>query len=153
MYFVLSTTKAQSAISLSVSPPIFELMIQPGKEVKQTYSITNNGGDTVLTPKIVYFTPADEAGNIDLSEDLSPSWVKYNPDPISLKNGIKTDFNVIFSPPKDTEEIDHFLTLVFESKEPVDLLNQNSKIRSNSCLAFRRSGDGVSRFTQGAGYA
>lgn len=114
------------AISLSVSPPLFEIMIKPGKEVKQTYTVTNNGGDTVLTPKIVYFTPADEAGNIDLTEDIAPDWVKYSKDPIILKNGIKIDYNVIISPPKDAEEIDHFLTLVFEGKEPVDILNQNS---------------------------
>ena len=123
--FLINKVMAQ-AISLSISPPLFELVIQPAKEVKQTYSITNNGGDTVLTPKIVYFETSDEAGNINLTEDIAPSWVKYNSDPISLKNGIKNDFNVIFSPPKDTEEIDHFLTLVFESKEPTDILNQNS---------------------------
>ena len=143
--FAYSEVMAQ-AISLSITPPLFELMIQPGKEVKQTYSITNNGGDTVLTPKIVYFAPADEAGNVELTDFESPDWVKYSKDQISIKNGIKTDFNVIFSPPKDTEEIDHFLTLVFESKEPVDLLNQNStsftsQIGTNILLTISKDGN------------
>lgn len=134
------------AISLSITPPLLELTIQPGKEVKQTYSITNNGGDTVLTPKIVYFTSADESGNIDLSEDSAPDWIKYNKDPINLKNGIKTDYNVIFSPPNNTEEIDHFLTLIFESTTPVDLINQNSvsyqsQIGTNILLTISKDGN------------
>lgn len=126
-YFLIDKVMAQ-AISLSITPPLFELMIQPGKEIKQTYTISNSGGDTFLTPKIVRFEPADEAGNIDLTDDTAPDWVKYLQDPIHIKNGDNVNFNVLFSPPENTEEIDHFLTLVFESKEPIDLLNQNSSI-------------------------
>ena len=39
--------KGQS-IALSVSPPILELMIQPGKNVNQEFSLTNLGEDTFI---------------------------------------------------------------------------------------------------------
>jgi len=123
-------------MNLSISPPIFELIIQPGKTVKQTYTISNDSNNINLTPKIVYFTPADDAGNIDLTEDKAPDWISYN----------KESSTLTISPPNNAEEIDHFLTLIFETKEPVDLLNQNStsyvsQIGSNILLTVSKDGN------------
>jgi len=122
-------------MNLSISPPILELIIQPGKTVKQTYLISSDGNNTNLIPKIVYFTSADSAGNIDLTEDKAPDWVSYD-----QKSSVLT-----ISPPENAEEIDHFLTLIFETKEPVDLLNQNStsyvsQIGTNILLTISKDG-------------
>lgn len=122
----LGTAKAQSAISLSVSPPLFEAIIKPGKEVKQIYTITNNGGDTIITPKILYFEPEGQDGTVNLTENEAPDWVKYNKEPFNLKFGDSKQFTILISPPEDAEEIDHFLTLVFDSTAPTDILGQNS---------------------------
>lgn len=138
--------KAQNAISLSITPPIFETMIQPGKEVKQTYSIENLGGDTLLTPKIVYFTPSDENGNVELTDVQAPEWVKYESSPFAIKSLERIDFSVIISPPSNTSETDHFLTLVFETDKPTDILGQNSslyktQIGSNILLTISKDGN------------
>ncbi|MDO8340693.1 MAG: hypothetical protein Q7T59_01840, partial [Candidatus Woesebacteria bacterium] len=77
---------AQNAISLSITPPIFEVMIKPGKEVRQVFSIENLGGDTILTPKVVYFVPSDENGNVDLTENLAPDWIMYDKNPFAIKS-------------------------------------------------------------------
>lgn len=137
---------AQSAIFLSITPPIFETMIQPGKEVKQTYVIENLGGDTTLTPKIVYFVPSDENGNVNLTDTPAPEWVKYDKSPITIKNQGKIDYNVIISPPLDSLETDHFLTLVFVTSEAYDILGQNSslyktEIGSNILLTISKDGN------------
>ena len=124
--FVFAKGVIAQAISLSVSPPLFELMIQPGKEVKQIFTLTNLGGDTTITPKIIYFEPADDMGNINLTEDLGPDWIMYDKTPFNLKGQEKIDFEVNFFPSTDAPEIDHFLTIIFETSESVDLLNQNS---------------------------
>jgi hypothetical protein len=134
------------AIGLSISPPIFELMIQPEKEVKQIFTITNLGGETTLTPKLIYFEPADETGNVNLTENLGPDWVIYDKTPFKLSGQEKFDFEVGFFPPSDTSEIDHLLTLVFETSEPVDLLNQNSsnlksQIGANILLTVSKDGN------------
>lgn len=146
MFLRPNTVKAQNAISLSVTPPLLELTIQPGKEVKQTYSVGSDGSDVILVPKIVYFTPSDENGGIDLTEDDAPNWIKYNKDPIKIKNGGKVEYNVIISPPSDTEEIDHFLTLIFETQPPSDVLTENSvfyksKIGTNILLTISKDGN------------
>ena len=133
------------AINLSISPPLFELMIQPNKQVKQIFTITNLGGDSIITPSLVYFEPSDETGNVNLTENQVADWVIYNQSPFNLKGQEKFDFEVLFSPPSDTEEIDHLLTLVFETNEPVDLLGQNSatytsRIGANILLTISKDG-------------
>lgn len=137
---------AAQTIGLSISPPIFELMIQPGKEVKQIFTLTNLGGDTTITPKITYFEPADDLGNINLTEDLGPDWVIYDKTPFKLKGQEKLDFEVSFLPSVGTSETDHFLTLIFETSESVDLLNQNSsnlksQIGANMLLTVSKDGN------------
>lgn len=145
-YFVVNTIQAQSAISLSVSPPLFEATVMPGKEVKQIYTITNNGGDTIVTPKIVYFEAEDDSGNVSLTENEAPEWVKYDKQPFNLKYQTDKQFTVLISPPEDAEEIDHFLTLVFESTTPTDILGQNavfykSQIGTNILLTISKDGN------------
>ena len=144
--FVFAKGVIAQAISLSVSPPIFELMIQPGKEVKQIFTLTNLGGDTTITPKIIYFEPADDMGNINLTEDLGPDWIMYDKTPFNLKGQEKIDFEVNFFPSTDAPEIDHFLTIIFETSESVDLLNQNSsnfksQIGANILLTISKDGN------------
>lgn len=146
VYFALGTVTAQSAISLSVSPPLFEAIIKPGKEVSQIYTITNNGGDTIITPKIVYFETEDKQGNVKITEDKAPEWLRYEKEPFNLKFGDSKQFTVLISPPEDTEEIDHFLTLVFESTTPTDILGQNavfykSQIGTNILLSISKDGN------------
>lgn len=134
------------AISLSVTPPIVEVMIAPGKDVKQTFTISNDGENTLITPKIVYFTPSDTAGNVDLSDDVAPDWIKYDKTPFNLNSGQKHDFKISIEPPADTEEIDHFLTLIFENDVPKDILGQTStlftsQIGSNILLTISKDGN------------
>lgn len=136
LFVFLHTTEVMAqAISLSVSPPLFEAIVMPGKTVKQTYNLTNNSGVNLLKPKIVYFTAEGEAGNINLSDIKAPDWIFFDE-----KSSILT-----ISPPEDAEEVDHFLTLVFENEVPVDLTNQNSvsltsQIGSNILLTVSRDG-------------
>lgn len=137
---------AQSAISLSISPPIVEVMIAPGKSIKQTFTLSNDGGNTLISPKIVYFTPSDTAGNVDLTEDPAPGWIKYDKTPFSLNTGQKHDFKISIEPPTDVEEIDHFLTLIFENDVPTDILGQTStlftsQIGSNILLTISKDGN------------
>lgn len=145
-FLVIPNKVMAQAVSLSVSPPLYELMIQPGKEVKQSYTISNNGGDTTVTPNLVYFTPSEDGlGNVELTEDSAPDWVKYSKESIKIKGGEKQDFNILISPPAETEEVDIFLTLTFESSEAADILNQNSsffksKIGTNILITISKDG-------------
>lgn len=139
-------TNAQNAISFAISPPITEITIAPGKEYRQTYVLQNNGGDINLKPKIVYFNPSDNLGNIELTENEAPEWIKYDKSDFRLKFEEQKTFNVIINPPEGTEELDHYLTLVFESQQASDLLGQTSsfyktEIGSNILITISKDGN------------
>jgi len=123
-----------------------ELVIKPGKEFKELFTLTNLAGDTIITPKIVYFKPDGDFGNVTITEDDAPEWVIYNKEPFNLKSQEKLNFQVMFSPPTSIDETDHFLTLVFETNEPVDLLGQSSstyksRIGANILLTISEDGN------------
>lgn len=146
LYICPKSTNAQAAISLSITPPLFEATIQPGKEVKQIYTISNNGGDTLITPKIVYMEPEGLNGNVNLTENEAPDWVRYDKEPFNLSFQSDKQFTVLISPPEGVEEIDHFLTLIFESTTPTDVLGQNatfykSTIGTNILLTISKDGN------------
>lgn len=148
IFYILfpASVSAQDAISLSISPPIFEIMIQPGKEYKTHFTISNQGGFTNLTPKIVVFTPSDDFGNVNLTNKPAPDWIKYDPQPNSLGSGKSSNFSVLFSPLENTPEIDYYLSLVFETDSPTDLLIDNSslytaKIASNILITVSKDGN------------
>lgn len=143
--FFNHSVKAQS-ISLSISPPLLEVVIQPDKEIKQIYTITNNGSDTLLKPKIVYFIPSDTDGNVEITEVAAPEWVKYSKDIINLKADEQKTFNVVVNPPIDTPETDHFLTLVFETATEQNNIGTNNtfyktEIGSNILVAISKDGN------------
>ena len=123
-------------MKLSISPPILELMIQPGKTVKQTYAISSYGNNTNLTSKLVYFVADGNWGNISLTDSKVPDWISFDQKSLTLT----------ISPPENAEEVDHFMTLVFTTESPIDLTNQNStsissQIGSNILLTISKDGN------------
>ncbi len=65
-YLLLAIPSFAQSLSLSISPPLLEVVIKPGKSILVAYNIQNSGDPVVLTPKVVSFEPADERGNIRL---------------------------------------------------------------------------------------
>jgi len=144
--FVFIDKVMAQTISLSITPPLLEVIIQPDKEIKQTYTITNNGSDTLLKAKVVYFIPSDTDGNVETTEVAAPEWVKYSKDIINLKADEQKTFNVVINPPLDTPETDHFLTLVFETATEQNNIGANNtfyktEIGSNILVAVSSDGN------------
>ena len=65
LLIINSPVRAQE-VSLSISPPLTEITIQPGKNFSQTFTVQNNGGPVVIVPKIFPFVPLDTDGHPDL---------------------------------------------------------------------------------------
>lgn len=133
-------------ISLSISPPLLEIMIQPGKEVDQTVSFFNSGSDALIKAKMVYFRPSDIYGNIQLTDDSAPDWIVYDKEETLVKKDSRVDYQIKFKPTNDESERDHFLTIIFETKPPNDILGQNStrltsQIGSNILLTVSNDGN------------
>lgn len=107
---------AQS-LSLSVSPPILEVFIKPGKSVTQVYKITNNGEPTIITPKIVQLT----LDGIKDDSFTAENWISLlNTDvalnhPFLLASKETKQLILRVNPPADTREQDYYRALVFST--------------------------------------
>lgn len=128
------TAKAAIAqtYSLSLWPPLLEIIIQPGKSVTQVYKISNLGDEQILVAKVLPFEPADEIGNINilplptLLNPLAFSFQGATPlgKSFLLKSGESRDFVLKVTVPKNTPEKDFYASLVFETS-PIEKIGQS----------------------------
>lgn len=155
-FLLLSETKAQS-LSLSIWPPLLEVMIQPGKSITQVYKISNFGEtDLVLTSAVVPFAPADELGNIELGtrNPQPPNWLNW----FSFQNAdLQLGQKFVLRPDKEQEvvlkikipenaaEDDYYLTLLFNTlPNPTangSAASAQAKIGSNILLTVSKTGE------------
>ena len=103
---------AQS-LSLSISPPILEVMIMPGKEVTQTFTITNAGTDGYAVFSLVKFLPQGEYGQISTGEADNSGWFSL-PEKTFIRSGETKNITVKISPPPTAPEKDYYFTLFYE---------------------------------------
>lgn len=125
---------SEDSISLSITPPLVETLIIPGNSIEQHFTVSNNGSSVVLTPRVVYFDPSDNLGNVGLSKDPSPQWVEYQNSNFRLGPKEEKDIKVVFSPPIGTSEGDYYLSLTLETAEP-DNLSVSSSIVHKAVIA------------------
>jgi len=132
-------------ISLSISPAITEVMIQPGKEYKIEFNISNQGEDTVISPNITKFIAKDNFGNPEITNEKAPSWVKYSTEPIEIKSNKSTTYFVVISPSVAIPENDHYLSLTLTTPKETDQKEENSlshtiQIASNILITISKDG-------------
>ena len=145
VFFSPQNVFAQS-INLSVTPPLTEIVIAPGKSIKQKLTITNSGSLLTVNPKIFFFYPIDENGNVEIDTQREiPSWIKYDTTGFDLPGNTSREIEYSIAPPSDTNEEDYFLTFVFETTEGKDLLGQSqvsykTKIASNILVSISKDG-------------
>ncbi|HUS60515.1 MAG TPA: hypothetical protein VMX76_04050 [Nevskiaceae bacterium] len=143
-------TQAQS-LSLSIWPPLLEVMMQPGKSITQVYKLKNNGEtDLAFTSSIVPFKPADELGNIKLENSRLPPWFSFQNANLDLsqkfllKAGETQEVVLKIKVPEQTLEKDYHATLLFETIPGVFLgqsgMQTQAKIGSNILLTVSQSG-------------
>ena len=72
-------------IVLSVSPPLVEAMIKPGKDIIIGYKIQNLGDPTIITTKMTTFSPYGNTGDIKIKKQLEgPARFNFENSDISL---------------------------------------------------------------------
>jgi hypothetical protein len=136
-------------VSLSVTPPLIELTIQPGKTYTQMFTVSNNGVPVVVVPKIIPFVPWDAKGHAELIEDQNSvdafaGWFSFDQTPYSLRTNENHDFYVKISPPKDTEDKDYYFTFIIETQNDNSLgvNNTQAQARLGANILMNVSKDG-----------
>lgn len=117
----LSIANAQST-TLSISPPINEVTIIPGKEATINYELSNFGFDNQITVRILAFVPDGDTGNVKLDESkdylkngffklISPTLNDSGTFP--LLGDSKQNIVLKITPPEDLAEGDYYYTILF----------------------------------------
>ena len=130
-YFLLlassrSPVSAQS-LSLSLTPPVVELMIKPGKTTSQTFVLQNSGDDTKVNIQII---PFNENGLILDSLKETVNWLEIVEPSSSfvLKKGEQKNIVLKVSPGADTKEQDYYQALTFKTSPLSERRNSQSNI-------------------------
>lgn len=154
---VVPAAQAQT-FSLSISPPLLELMIMPGKSYTQIYSLTNSGQTLTLTPSISAFAPDGPKGNLkftsqpDASQALSftfaDSRLQLNqPFILEAKETKEISLKITASP--TAPEKDYYFTLLFSSRPAGGRTNTGSQaagvIGTNILITVSQNGQPVKK--------
>jgi len=144
---------AQS-IGLSISPPLLEVMIQPGKSIAQKYQIGNNSDtDLYVRAIVVPFEPADIQGKISIKyQVLSIKYFTLANSDIQLGQTFKLPANsqkrlaLKIAVPKDELEADQYFTFLIEQSPEIEFLGRQGgqnliKIGSNILLTISQLGN------------
>lgn len=120
--FNLREVNAQQ-ITLSLSPPIVELFIKPGKSVLVAYNLENLGDPTILSVKVLPFSPIDNYGGIKIKDEFEGP-IRFSLDnsdlqleqPFFLKTRDRKQLLLRIRTPEGTPEGDYYYTLLVETK-------------------------------------
>lgn len=114
--------------NLSLSPPLLQATIKPGKSISQVFTIYNNSSNPIkLTPRIVPFLPEDNQGNPSLKPQSTPIWLSYFSlanskitlgKPFTLAANQSDQLVLSISIPDNSPYIDHYATLLVNSDSP-----------------------------------
>lgn len=139
-------------IALSISPPLLEVMIQPGKSVLVGYKIENTGDPLILKAHVLPFEPKDTLGNVRVKNEFE------GPIRFSLDNAdIKLDQSFVMKTndsqqllvrirvPEGAPNGDYYYTLLLTSQPPPTIEGTTSSraqasIGSNILLTVSQSG-------------
>jgi hypothetical protein len=118
-------------LSLSLWPPLLEVMMQPGKTITQVYKLTNNSDHELqITPRILPFEPEGEEGEIKINFSSPASTLtlphfsfasreKFN-QAFLLPVGETREMVLKINLPPNNPEKDYYYTLLFSTgEEPV----------------------------------
>ncbi len=139
-------------LSLSISPPLVEMVIKPGKSLLIAYTLTNYGDPLIMKSYMLPFEPRDELGNIRLKDrfegpvrfNLDNSEITLNQSYV-LKSGGSQQLLLFVRVPENAPEGDYYYTFVSESQPPptiegVALSRSKASIGANLLITVSTSG-------------
>jgi len=137
--FGVRNVRAQQ-LSLTISPPLTEMVIKPGKSVVIAYTITNLGEPVTLVPGVRPFAPQGTQGNLIIEKELSGP-IRFNLEnsniqldaPFSLPSRQGQQLLLKIRVPEGTPEGDYYYTFLAESK-PGNLPEGTSASRAASII-------------------
>jgi hypothetical protein len=151
-FLLLTFPVRAQQVSLSISPPLIQTVIKPGKVILIAYRLENSGDPTILTAKVVSFEPKDNLGNIRL-KDKAEGLVRFSLDnaelsldqPFFLKTKASEQLLLRIRVPEGAPEGDYYYSLLAETtpaigQEGIGSAQAKATIASNILITISHSG-------------
>lgn len=145
----LSTPSVHAqTLSLSISPPVFEIFIKPGKTISQVYKIRNTGEAKIVKLSVNEYTP-DTVSHPSVNIE-GETWIKIagknisRNSPFLLSKGEEKQFLLIVSPPIELPQKDYYRVITLETvnNPPHELSQTDIQISLNSVLLITVTNSG-----------
>lgn len=122
--FHVSSVKAQQ-ISLSIAPPVLEVLIKPGKSILIAFDVASSGDPSMFSAKVLPIEGVGEEGEIKIKSafhgpvrfNLENSEIKFDT-PFFLKDRSHQQLLLKIRVPDETEEGDYYYALLVSSNPP-----------------------------------
>lgn len=139
LIFNLNLVRAQQ-VSLSISPPLLEVIIKPGKSLMVAYNIKNAGDPVILQARIVNFEPYGNLGQIKLKNSLEGP-IRFSLDnskiqlerPFFLDTGASDQLLLRIRAIDGAPSGDYYYTLLLET-DPQNTLLKDSGSQAKAAL-------------------
>jgi len=152
LFVYLGNVNAQQ-VSLSISPPLLELFIKPGKSIMVAYKLGNLGDPTFLNLKVLPFEAKDNLGNIRIKPEFEGP-VRFSLDnsdlrldqPFFLKTNDSQQILLRIRIPENIIDGDYYYSLLAETIPPaasegVGSARAKATIGSNILITISNSGN------------
>jgi hypothetical protein len=113
---------AQTARSMTITPPRFELFANPGEQISDIIRVRNDSNvPATYTILVEDFTSAGEEGQVVLEEGESDQlfslakWIVPEVTEITLQPGEEKPLNFLINVPKDAEPGGHYASVLFQA--------------------------------------
>lgn len=124
--FIIHLNKVQAQqISLSISPPLLEMIIKPGKSVVVAYTLKNFSDPVIINTKVLPIKPIDNLGHIEVLNELEGP-VRFSLDnseinldqPFFLKSGQSQQLLLRIRIPEEAPEGDYYYSFFSQTQAP-----------------------------------
>lgn len=127
----------ETQVNLSVSPPVSYLHVAPGTSASHTILLENNGDSPItVLPTIVDFTTDGKSGRAILTNQLTFPYISMGEDDsakeVTIPPKKKAQLTLLIDVPKEAEEKEYPLTVLFFSNSKLDNSNIIQKTSTKS---------------------
>ena len=141
LVFEISVNKVSAQeLNISVTPPITEVLMVPGKQIVQSYKLTNNSDSKIISVNIVPFLPDIENPEeivLNEKEGLAQSntfrgWFSIEKPKVNfgekfnLEGNSEQEIRIKISVPKNAILKDYYFTVLFSIEKSNTLVSENS---------------------------
>lgn len=125
LYFILYSPVRAQQLSLSLTPPVLNVTIKPGKSILIAYTVTNVGDPVILRSIVLPFEPKGTSGGMRILPEfegpvrfeLDNSNIKLNT-PFFLKTRDRQQLLLRIRIPEGAPEGDYYYSLLVQSEAP-----------------------------------